>query len=84
MALLSPFPGVPQNIRLDFSQKIVPALAFNSIIVETIACWGKWNRHTVALSDNFFLFKKKMQIMKIDLDYAHGWQSTHPPTKSSP
>ena len=49
---------------------MVPALA--SIIVATNACRGKWNRHYVALSDNFFThvpffnFCKKMQKMKID------------------
>ena len=33
---------------------MVPALAFNSIIVATNACRSKWSKHDVALSDNFF------------------------------
>ena len=55
MAFLSPFPGVP-IISLDFSQlrKMVPALAFISIIVATSAWRGKWNKHAVAPFDNFF------------------------------
>ena len=54
---------------------MVPALAFNSIIIATNACRGKWNRHAVALSNNFlhmchfFNFKEKMKKMKID--YVH-------------
>ena len=41
---------------LDFSQlwKMMPALAFNSIIVATSAWRGKWNRHAVVPSNNFF------------------------------
>ena len=47
------FRGFPS---LDFSQlwKMVPALAFNSIIVATSAWSGKWNRHAVVPSANFF------------------------------
>ena len=69
------FRGFPS---LDFSQlwKMVPALAFNPVFVATSAWWGKWNRHAVAPSDNFFThtcsffnFCKKMQKMKID--YVH-------------
>ena len=52
---------------------MVPALAFNSIIVATSASRGKWNRHAVAPSDNFFtqvsfflIFVKKCKKMKID------------------
>ena len=33
---------------------MVPALARNSIIVETNACRGKWSMHAVAISDKFF------------------------------
>ena len=44
------FRGFPS---LDFSQlwKMVPALAFNSIIVAASAWRGKWNRHAVVHSD---------------------------------
>ena len=54
---------------------MVPALAFNSIIVATSAWRGKWNRHAVVPSVIFFTqvpflnFCKKMQKMKID--YVH-------------
>ena len=41
---------------------------------------GKWNRHAVAPSDNFFYagdifdnFCKKMQ--KIKIDYVHSWST---------
>ena len=41
---------------LDFSQlrKMMPVLAFNFIIAATNARRGKWNRHAMAPSDNFF------------------------------
>ena len=55
MALLSLFLGFPS---LDFSQlrKMMPALAYNFIIVATNAWIGKWNRYAVARSD-FFLHR---------------------------
>ena len=53
MALLSSFSGVP-IIRFLAITKNDTALAFNSVIVATIAWRGKWSRHAVALSDNFF------------------------------
>ena len=41
---------------LNFAQlrKMVPGLAFNSVIVATSAWWGNWNRHAVAPSDYCF------------------------------
>ena len=41
---------------LDFLQlrKTMPALTFNFIIAATNALRGKWNRHDVAPSDNYF------------------------------
>ena len=50
--------AVPIITQLDFSQlqKIVPAHAFNFIIVATNAgsASGKWNMHAVGPSDNIF------------------------------
>ena len=46
MTLLSPVLGVPIIIFLAI-KKMMPAVAFNSIIVATNACRGKWNRHAV-------------------------------------
>ena len=47
MALLSPVLGVPII-------KMMPVLAFNFMIAATNASIGKWKRHAVAPSDNFF------------------------------
>ena len=52
MALLSPVLVFPS---LDFMQITkIPALTFNFMIAATKAWIGKWNRHAVAPSDNFF------------------------------
>ena len=63
---------------LDLSQlrKTMPALAFNFLIAATYAWRGKWNRHAVALFDNFFytgaiflIFVKKCKKWKCPLPY---------------
>ena len=63
--------GVPIII---FSQlrKMMPALTFNFIIAATNAWRGKWNRHALVPSDNFFThfaiffwFVRKCKKMKI-------------------
>ena len=52
---------------------MVPALAFNYVIVATSAWRGKWNKNAVAPFDNFFyagaiffIFVKKSKKKKID------------------
>ena len=52
------------------------ALAFNFMIAATNACIGKWNRHAVAPSDNFFThvpfffnFKRKQKNRLCPLPY---------------
>ena len=53
MAILSPILGAP-IIRFSQLRKIVPALALIPVIIAISAWRGKWNRHAVAPSDNFF------------------------------
>ena len=51
MALLSAFLGVPITRLLAITKN---ALTFNFIIAATNVWRGKWNKHAVAHSDNFF------------------------------
>ena len=68
------FWGFPSLDLLQL-RKIMPALALNFMIAATNTWRGKWNRHAVAPSDNFFThchfydFEKKCKKMKID--YVH-------------
>ena len=72
--LLSPFPGVP-IIAFTQLRKMIPALAFNFIIVATNVWRGKWNRHAGTPSDIFFvqvifcIIKKNAK--KIQIDCVH-------------
>ena len=77
MTFLSPFLEAPIITFLAITKNGANLFgAFISIIVETNASKGKWNRDTVAPFDNFvytcanfYIFVKNMQ--KMIIDYVH-------------